>query len=349
MLVFVSLLVLTGGLAPFDLPARLQPSGALMSAGAAWGLAALGGVLLALEFGWRRATWLAALPVVFGLLALVPYVGGRELHVDELLLKLHLAADTLMPGRASRLSALSLLAAGLCLLWREAPILARRRPLITALLASLMLAIGLAPLLGWLLGLPEVVAWNQVLRPAPLIALCLVMLGLLMLGRAWRDDPDRAAGPPLWLPAPVMAAGVTVTLLFAAALRDREMGFIRGTTQLTINNAATLLHLELDNAAKTLQRVGARWAQISPLTDAIRNGDGRGYRTDFPALRSLTWIDASLHTRWIYPAEGNEHLLEFDHGRDARHHALIAEAQASGQPAFSPLLPLPLGGQGFLI
>ncbi len=349
LLVVVGILALAGAAQRIDLLARLQPGDAAMPPDMAFSLVVLGGVLLALEGNIRRAVWLAAVPAAIGLLAFASYLFDWNLRVDELLQQLHLAADTLMPGRVSRLSALSLLAAGLCLVWRELPLVPRHRPLVTALASSLIISIGLAPLLGWLLGLSEVAAWNQVLRPAPLTALCLVLLGHLLLSRIWRDDPDRAVQPPLWLPAPVMAAGATLTLLFTAALRDREMGFVRTTTRLTINNAATLLNFELDNEAKTLQRMAARWVEINPLTDAIRNRDGMAYRADFPALRSLTWIDASLHTRWIYPAEGNEHLLEYNHGRDPQHRALIEQVQASGQPAFSPLLPLPLGGQGFLI
>ena len=199
------------------------------------------------------------------------------------------------------------------------------------------------------LGLSGTSAWNPAAPPLPLGSLCLVLLGHLLLSRVWRDDPERSHGMPNWLPVPVMAAGATLTLLSAGALHDRERGFVRATTQLTINNAATVLNLELDNEAKTLQRLATRWTQTERLTDAMRDQDGRAYQEDFPALRSLTWIDASRLTRWFYPREGNEHLLEYNHDKDALRRSLIVRVQQSGQPVFSPLLSLPLGGRGFFI
>jgi PAS domain S-box-containing protein len=65
-------------------------------------------------------------------------------------------------------------------------------------------------------------------------------------------------------------------------------------------------------------------------------------------VRSLTWIDASRRTSWVFPREGNEYLLEYNHDKDPLHRKLVQQVLASGQPAFSSLTQLPLGGQGFL-
>ena len=223
--------------------------------------------------------------------------------------------------------------------------------LVISLTASVVIVIGLEPLLGGLLGLSTTSVWGLNIRPAPLNGLALVLLGHLLLSRAWRDDPGRAAGDlPNWLPVPVVAAGVMLTLLFTAALHDRETVFIRSTTQLTINNAAIVLNYELDNEAKTLQRMAARWTQTGQLTADIRNREGAAYQEDFPALRSLTWIDQTGYTRWVFPEKGNEYLLELRPWQGPA--APRAHQPGAGPPAnwpFPASIPLPLGGQGFFI
>ena len=349
LLVLVGALVLVGWVQGIDALVQLQPDYAPMQPNMALSLIAIGIVLLALEWEAHRLVWLAVLPAAMGLLTILQYVAGWNLSIDEFLLQVHITVDPSAPGRMSRLTALALFITGLGLLWFDRPLLPRLRPWLISLAASLVIAIGLEPLIGWLLGLSTTSVWVLNIRPAPLNGLSLVLLGHLLLSRAWRDDPDRAAGLPSWLPVPVVAAGVMLTLLFTAALHHRETGFIRSTTQLTINNAAIVLNYELDNEAKTLQRMAARWMQTGQLTADIRNREGAAFREDFPALRSLTWIDQTGYTRWVFPEKGNEHLLDYDHGKDVLHRELIAQVQTTGKLAFSRLVQLPLGGQGFLI
>jgi PAS domain S-box-containing protein len=348
LLVLIGVLGLAGWQQRIDVLVPFRPDNASMPVDTALSLLILGLVFLALEGKADRLVWLAVIPAAIGFLSLAQQFPGWPLRLDELFMQMPVGTDPAISGGMSRFTALSVLAAGLGLLWLKVPRLARGRPLVIVLSASLIISFGLAPLLGWSLGLSEVTVLNQVLRATPLGAVGLILLGTLLLSRIWRDDPDRAAGLPGWLPAPVLALGITLTLLFTTALRDREAGFIRSNTQLAINNFATVLNLELDNEAKTLQRMAARWARIDRLTDSLRDRDSEAYREDFPALRSLTWIDASRHTSWVFPRQGNEYLLEYNHDKDPLHRKLVQQVLASGQPAFSSLTPLPLGGQGFL-
>jgi len=350
-----ALLVLIGGLAMvgwaerIDLLVQLQSNYTPIQPNTAASMIACGLALLGLEFGVRRALWLAAVPAALGGLTILQYVAGWNLHVDDLLQSVYITIDPTYPGRMPRLTSAAVCAGGLSLLWRAYPLWTRHRPMILALVASLIASLGLAPLLGWALGLSVSSAWSQVIRPAPLPSLSLALLGGLLLSRVWREDPDRAADLPGWLPAPVVAAGVTLTLLFTAALRDHELNYLRGTIQLTANNAATVLNFELDSQARALERMATRWAQIDQGSDAQRDRDGAAYVEDFPALRSLTWIDPTMRTGWFYPKAGNEALFAYDHGADPLHRQLIDAVRKSGEPAYSPLIRLPLGGQGFLI
>ena len=341
--------VLVGWVLQIDPLVRLSPDNAPMSPNTALSLLALGLVLLALEWKADWVAWLAVVPVAIGLLTLGQYLTGRDLQVDEWLLHVHLTADPAAPGRMAPVCALAVVAASLALLWRSLPFPLRWRQPVVALAASVIIPAGLGPLLGSLAGLSAALVWSQTVLPAPHIAWALLLLGALLLSRAWRDDPDRGSGMPAWLPVPVVAATVLLTLLLTATLQNRELEFVRATTRLTINNAATALKVELDDETMALQRMAAHWTQIDQPGEALRDRDGEAYRNDYPALRSLALVDPTRRTRWAFPKQGNEYLLEYDHGRDPAHRQLLEQLQRTGRPVSSPLLPLALGGRGFLI
>jgi PAS domain S-box-containing protein len=348
-LVLIGLVVLAGQEPWINAVLQLPAGDPPMPLDTALSVCLLGVSLLALESKTGRLAWLAVVPAGIGLITLFQLATGRNLRLEELFAPLQTAIDSAPPSRMPGLTALALLTAGLCVLLFKFPQLARWRALGIVLGASLTISIGLAPLVGRILGLSEGSGLYPVLRPSPLAAVCCSLFGVLLLSGHWRREFDRAEGVPGWLSVPVVAIGATLTLLFAAALRDREAGFIRSTTQLAINNVATVLNLELDNEAQALQHMAARWTRAGQVTDALRDQDGAAYRENFPALRSLTWVDESGRSAWFFPRAGNEYLLGYDHRTDPLHWKLIEQVRATGRPAFSGLTQLPLAGQGFLM
>ena len=348
LLVLFGVFVLAGWEPRVDGFLAFRPGITPMQMETALSLILLGVALLALEWNLGRLVFVALVPLAIGLLALAQRFTAWTPRLDEILAWSHLNLDPATAGHMSGVAALAVLTSSICLLWFKCTRLQRYRPLGIVLGASVTISLGLAPLLGQILRLSEGSALHPVLLPGPLTALCVVLLGALLLSRIWRDDPERTIGVPAWLPVPVLAVGVTLTLLFAAALSDRETGFIRSTTRLAINNVATVLNLELDDEAQTLQRMGARWMRGNGITDALRDQDGAAYRENFPALRSLTWIDDSGRTAWVYPRAGNEYLVGYDHLANPLHQKLVQQVRDSGKPAFSSLTRLSLGGSGFL-
>src|SRR5208283_2893686 len=90
----------------------------------------LGVSLLALESRTGRFAWLAVVPAGIGLLTLARLAGGPNLRLDELTAPLQNAIDSAQPGRMPGLTALALLAAGICVLLFKFPQLARWRALV---------------------------------------------------------------------------------------------------------------------------------------------------------------------------------------------------------------------------
>jgi PAS domain S-box-containing protein len=318
-----------------------------MRSDSALGFFLLGVSVLALESNAGRFVWLAIVPAAIGLITLFQSTSGRNLHLLDFLAPLQAATALSAPSRMPGLSALGLLTGGVSLLLFKCPRQNRWCRLGIVLGASLTISIGLAPLLGRILGLSEGSALHPVLRPSPLEAFSCVLLGALLLNCLWHRDPERRIALPAWLPVPVAAVGATLTILFAAALRDREASFVNSTTQLAINNVATVLSFELQDEAEALQRMAAQWAKTRPVTDEMRNEDVAAYRENFPALNSVTWISQSGRILGVYPRDSNEYLLDFDHRSDPLQWKLIQQVQETGRPAFSDLMQLPLTGLGF--
>ena len=306
-----------------------------------------GVALIGLDFRRPQFGWLGLGPAVIGGLVLLQSLFGWNLYVGELLSFLRPVTGSDLPSIMSRLSAISLVLCGLSLFLLSLPRKGSVHPFLVACGASLTGSIGLAPLLGWLLGISEVTVLNQVLRPPPLTAACLILTGALLFSRIWRDDPDRDIGFPRWLPVPVLAAGIIFTLLLTSLLRDREMSFVRSTTQLTINNAATVMNFALGVRERDLGRMGRRWGEQGRMSDRLRDLDAGDYLEQYPSLRSLCLIDAAGRTTWFFPGEDNEYLAGYHHHGDPVRLNLIRAAETTGRTSHSPLVQLPLGGSGF--
>lgn len=347
MLALVGVAVLLGWEPSINSFLHLAPNSLGMRSDSALGFFLLGVSVLALEWNEGRFVWLAIAPAAIGLITLVQSTSGRNLHLLDFLAPLQAATALSAPSRMPGLSALGLLTGGVSLLLLKCRSQNRWGRLAIVLGASLTISIGLSSILSHIFGLSESSALNSALRPSPLEALSCGLLGILLLGCLWRRHPERRIALPSWLPVPVLAVGATLTLLFTTALRDREAGFIHSTTQLAIDNVATVLNLELQDGVENLQRIAAQWMKAGPVTEAMREQYVAAYRDNFPALRSVTWISRSGRILGVYPHAGNEHVLDFDHQSDPLQWKLIQQVQKTGQPAFSGITQLPLTGLAF--
>jgi len=225
-----------------------------------------------------------------------------------------------------------------------------RRPLLLALLGSVAGAYGIAALLAGRIGLIAVEGWMLYAHTGPISATTLVVLSVGLILVASRDSSKgHHAGNLRWLWLPIVISGATVTLLFWVSLRERETAYLNNTTQLTINNIAAVFSSETETQINTLQRMSARWTDAGGTPLASWERDARAVSLDFPAYRSLSWVDANLRTRWLWPQSGNEDAASFDHSR----HPLRVQAMNSARDSltYSIAAPLvsPIQGPSFVV
>lgn len=228
--------------------------------------------------------------------------------------------------------------AGAALSWLTRGQRTRQRSLMLALVGSLAGAYGIAVALAGRIGLWAVEAWRIYAHTGPLTAIGLLVLGVGFVWVAARDVDSEDAIAPRWLWLPIVIAGTTVTMLFWVSLREREIAYLNNTTQLTINNIAAVFSGETETQINTLQRMSARWTESGGIPLASWERDARAVSQDFPAYRSLSWVDANLRTRWLWPQTGNEEAVSFDH----RRHPMRQQAMDSARESLTYAIAAPL-------
>ncbi len=301
----------------------------------------LGLAPVTLGLGWRRtAIALGSLASLLAWGTLLQEPLSLDLGLDDLLV--HHESVISGPDVARMPLALStvLMASGLVFTWLAASRDDARRPIFLALLGSLAAAYGLTALAAYRTGLNSVEAWQTYARLGPHTALLLIILGNAQIWLAARDDNDRLGAGPRWLWLPVVACSLTVTFTFWIALRQRELDYTNGTTQLTINNLAALYNGESESAIESLARQATRWVREPNLTRPNWEADVAGYLRDFGGYRSVQWVDSSLRTVWFWPREGNEEDTDLDHGTIPLRRAAVESSRHSGTFAIAaPLEP----------
>ncbi len=309
-----------------------------MKANTALGLTVLGGVLLSIASGHRRAAALAALPALIGTLTLCEILFHRNLQIDELLVRDHLLINTDQPGRMSALVATCLVLAGLTLAWRTFRGGAPGRLFAEAVTGSILSAAGLSTVLGYVFGLPAVYSWGTATATPPVTAACLLLLGLALILLAWRESIKTEGGPPAWAPMPAVIACLTLTVILGVGLRDRENLTLTQRTHSSMTQLGLQIGNTLDQQATQIERLARSWSDNPELwkDDAARQMITSG---EFGCVK-IAFVEPTLRTRWIHPLAGNEGSIGFEHISVEERRAALETARKlnTGAPVISASL-----------
>ncbi len=220
----------------------LIPGSVTMKANAALAFVLSGGALFLLPMpgaGARRAARVGVVAVGgIALLTLGEYVAGWNFGIDQLLFSDPGTIATSHPGRMAPNAAICfvLTAAALWLMCRPAG--NARRPLILGWLGSVVIAVGLLAMLGYIVGFSGGYRWWNFTGMAVHTAFLFVLLGAAILGFVWREtgmrwliNPWLTVGFASGLALIVVVAGyshrATTELVDAAARVNRTHEIIR--------------------------------------------------------------------------------------------------------------------------
>ncbi|MGA4447696.1 sensor domain-containing diguanylate cyclase [Ectopseudomonas chengduensis] len=105
------------------------------------------------------------------------------------------------------------------------------------------------------------------------------------------------------------------------------------------------LHLEV----ASLERIARLWNSLGRLPRASWDEEVERALRGFPAYKSIQWVGADLHMRWLRPVTGNEAALNFHLDPEHPNYPLAMEARDSGEQRFSNSFELVQGGRGFVL
>ncbi len=328
-----------------------RPYDAALSANACVCFLLLGLAPVALVIGWwRTGLTLASLATLLAWTTFIQEPLSLDLGIDDLLVRHE--SVIVGPDVARMPLALSgvLMLSGLLFLWLAARPEDTRRPILLALLGSLCAGYGLTGLAAYRTGLNGIEFWITYARLGPHTALLLIFLGAGQIWLAAQDNPDRLGAGPRWLWLPVVACSLTVTATFWIALRQREIGYINSTTQLTINNIAALFSGETETNIDSLARLTRRWTRATnPTPKADWEFEATEYLRDIISYHSIQWVDDGLRTGWFWPHVGNEEAASFDHASHPLRQAAIEAARRNYTFAVAAPLETPLRSPTFAV
>ncbi len=143
---------------------------------------------------------------------------------------------------------------------------------------------------------------------------------------------------------PYVIACVTLTVILWIGMREREQLFLSNNTQNTLNGFASVTDGELKQISNEVEdHLSAAWSRTATDMASSWAADATSFyelRRDYGCV-SVGWVDLSWHTRWIFPKDGNEGVLSFDHMSDeARANALRATSK-SGHAIISQSTTIP--------
>ncbi|HEY8121841.1 MAG TPA: ATP-binding protein [Myxococcota bacterium] len=182
----------------------------------------------------------------------------------------------------------------------------RRLPSAGALLAGLSAAIGATALLGYATGIEPAYGWARLEGMAPGTAACLVLLGTVLwsLASARASAGESDGSLALWR-GPVVAgvATLSVSLLFAQALREREEDFLRTLVALGARRAEAELRSGLSERSAPLATLSHEWESRWIRSRTGWESDVRLLMARAPELRAIEWIDARGNVWWSFPED----------------------------------------------
>jgi PAS domain S-box-containing protein len=212
-------LVIAGWLTVAAALIQVFPGFPAMQYNTALGFMLSGAALLAAALDLRRPTAvLGALAGLIGSATLFQYFFQNDLGIDQLLLETYILTGLSDPGRMGPNSALALALIGMGLLslaWRPAY---RHWHACPALLGSVVIALGIAALVGYVGGVPGAYGWSHFSPMALHSAIGLTLLGGGIVGLAWNAAESESREPPAWLALVAAAVVATVTMCLWYAL-----------------------------------------------------------------------------------------------------------------------------------
>jgi PAS domain S-box-containing protein len=311
------------------------------------GLGILGCVLLALERGYQKAAWVAVVPALLGLVALIEAHLGITSGLDAGLTHPLAGEGGLTAGHMPMIAAITLILIGGLLPWLTSSAKATSRLFALALAGSVLGSVGITMLVGNSLHLLVGSRIGSDISLPPLVSLLMLLSGCAALLLAWAQHRQVSNTQPSWLPLPVIFTCGMCTVALWLGVREREITYFNSNTQLMIDSLAGSINSEFELQTANVARMSRRWAVEG--SESIWAADSVAWLTDVPSAHALMQVGSLGETVWYYPLSGNVHLNSLNHFKEVERRTALRAVALSGDPQISGTLLIAGRSSGYVI
>jgi PAS domain S-box-containing protein len=230
-----------------------------------------------------------------GLLTWLQYLLDIDLRIDSLLVEPHVTVRTSHPGRMPPNTGLSfvVLAAALLARW-----LWRDRPIVGAVLGSVVLGLGGVALLLYLAGVEDFLGWGGFTRMAIHTSVAFTLCGLSLVTMSWRDCSGYDRDIPVWFAYQVGLGALCITLVLWQALLSNRRELLEAHLNEQVDEIQSYFETVVDSHLLALRRMADRWHVAGGTEHRIWSADATQYIADQSGLRELVWRDSQGAIGW---------------------------------------------------
>ncbi|HAV63579.1 MAG TPA: hypothetical protein DCY13_14585 [Verrucomicrobiales bacterium] len=177
-----------------------------------------GGLLAALHQFPRVALGAGALLAAFAAITLAQYALSADFGIDQIFMRHYVTVESSHPGRFAPNTGVAFLLFGVGLMWTGWPWPVPGKTSFPALMGTVVIALGVVSLFGYLTGIRATYGWGQLTRMAVHTAGGFLVLGMGLLTWSWQARDLSNGVPPNWWPTALSLGAVTVALVVWQAM-----------------------------------------------------------------------------------------------------------------------------------
>jgi len=174
----------------------------------------------------RTVPWLGATMVLLNVMTLVEHVTGRNLGIDELLLKPYFKFTAINPGRMSPLATICFMMIGTAFILAGSKLHREKCLTIIGVLANIVLAVVSVALAGYIFQIESAYDWGSYARMAINTAVTLIIFSCGLLIWAWQAARQNHHSFLRWLPV----TGAATLILMVTFISAVNMTALKGAT-----------------------------------------------------------------------------------------------------------------------
>jgi PAS domain S-box-containing protein len=307
--------------------------------------------LLFLSLGWNRAGGVLGLAsLTIGAAALFPDWFDLDGAVEQIFLRHFMAGEAIRRAPMDLLTANAgiLSGAGISILGFSSS--GKYRISLAGLASAGIMGIATFALISFIGRMETLWEWRNFSNVLARSASGFLILGIGVMGIAWREEKLRKAGSTEWMPASLVLSVMIVTALTwqgmeARGKTDLEQRLTRETVKIQKKIEA---HIRLQCLA--LLEMARNW-KVSDrgLPKKRQLPAGQSYLSSFDGYAAAEWIERPFRVIWIVPWEGKEIHRGINLRSDAIQGLIKTAVETKSPFQMSPTFDLENGEKAFLI